>query len=280
MAQVCESHRPGGGCDFALVTGDLIYNTGVRGVNDPKFSSHFEVPFEKLRQLPMWSVPGNHDWYRPGSVQAEINYTTAKTGWRMPFNHFAVPGLPEWLHIYGLDTAIADDLNRGNSEQKAVLSELVELQRQAVRETLCAKPGWRFLFGHHPIYSSGQHGRDDGPDGVAPGIREALEGIIQDCKVQAYFAGHDHLQEHLVAEPGPFHQIIQGAASEVRKSDRPFTLPGTLPKVERTFLARKFGFALVTVSRQAAEVEFYGFEDEKGPLDNERKAMYRFAMSQ
>ena len=83
-----------------------------------------------------------------------------------------------------------------------------------------------------------------------------------------------------MAEPGPFHEVIQGAASEFRKNDRPFTLPSTFPKVERGFLARKFGFALVTVTRQAADVEFYGFKDKKGPLEDERKAMHKFSMSQ
>jgi hypothetical protein len=270
MAQVCHERRPGAGCDFAVAPGDLIYDNGVSGVADDRFRKRFEEPFQPLGNLPFWSVPGNHDWHRSGSVQAEIDYTARSERWRMPFFHFAVPGLPAWLHLYGVDTAVIDDLKRAAGADRAALEALRGKQIEAARGALCGKPGWRLLFGHHPVYSSGQHGRDDPPAGVAPMMREALEPLIRDCRVQVYLAGHDHMQEHLRVDSPAYHQVIQGAGSEVRDNEAPFTAAG----VKSEFLARKYGFALVTATAQRMKVEFFGFASGGGPAPGERVLLY------
>lgn len=253
MAAVCAERRPGKGCDFALAPGDLIYDDGVAGVDDPKFRSHFETPFQDLGKLPFWSVPGNHDWHAAGSVQAQIDYTTRSERWRMPFNHFSIPRLPEWLHIYGVDTAVMDDIRRASGEDLRTLSGLRDKQLQAAREALCGKSGWRLLFGHHPVYSSGQHGWERGQQGKAPHIAAALEPLIGGCAVQVYFAGHDHMQEHISVEKPRYQQIIQGAGAEFRTNSRRIRIPGTDSK----FLAEKLGFALVTAGPKEMKVEFF-----------------------
>ncbi len=264
MAEICKERRPQAGCDFALAPGDLIYNSGVRNVDDPKFASHFEVPFSDLGPLPIWSVPGNHDWRQSGSVQAQIDYTAKSPSgrWRMPSNHFDVPGLPGWLHIYGLDTAVIDDLRHTSGENRNTLADLTKKQVQSAKEALCGKPGWRFLFGHHPVYSSGQHGREGPVAGKADEIHKALvEPLIKGCKVQIYFAGHDHMQEHLPVETEKFEQVIAGAVSEVRDNDQDINVPG----VQSKFRRHDYGFALVTATRDSVRVEFFCFKKGENP---------------
>ena len=278
MADVCKSRRPQAGCDFALVAGDLIYESGVRGLNDPKFTTHFERPFAPLGSLPMWSVPGNHDWLLPGSVQAEIEYTSKSPSkrWIMPSYHFEVTGLPAWLHIYGVDTSTMDDMRHVTGKRLAMLEEVNKVQIDGARETLCGKDGWRFLFGHHPVYSSGQHGRDEAAGGKLTSIHKALvDPLIHACRVQIYFAGHDHMQEHLTASAEKFEQVIEGAVAETRTNDRDINLPGVASK----FRSRDYGFALVTVTAKSVRVEFFGFNASASPGPNLQPA-YRFELTQ
>lgn len=274
MAEVCKRRRPDTGCDFALVAGDLIYDDGVRNVQDAKFQTHFEAPFSDLATLPMWSVPGNHDWRQAGSVQAEISYTSRSDRWRMPFHHFQVPGLPNWLHIYGLDTAIIDDQKRTSGQRQSALADLTKKEVGAAKEALCGKPGWRFLFGHHPVYSSGQHGREEKPAGKATQIHAALvDPLIRACNVQIYFAGHDHMQEHLHADTEKFEQVIEGAVSEARKNDEDIDLPG----VKSRFRCHEFGFALVTATKETVRVEFFCFKE--GGTSSNLEPTYQFELT-
>jgi len=248
MAGECETR---GGCDFALMAGDNIYMVGVRpsrGPDDPRFDERFETPYEPLGRLDMWVVPGNHDWLTRGSVDTQVLYTRSSPRWRMPAHDYAVPGLPDWMRIYGLDTV---KLERGRDE--------AQVERAA--QALCQADGWRLLFGHHPVYSSGKHANRAGEN---PEIRgRLLRPLIEACRVQVYFAGHEHHQEHLDA-PG-FAQIVQGAAGKLRRlrsiEDRP-------PGVESLFATDRFGFALVEASASRMEIRFFGYgrDDEAAEL--------------
>ncbi|MEZ5294327.1 MAG: metallophosphoesterase [Vicinamibacterales bacterium] len=246
-------------CDFAIAPGDLIYERGVHLQRegqawDPQFTSKFEAPFGGLT-FPFWSVPGNHDWATPGSVQAEINYTNASDRWRMPFNHFPIERLPAWIRIYGLDTVLIDEAASRPDERVEADQQLAD-----AKAYLCggdATPTWRLAFGHHPLYSSGQHGRE--ANNLA-NLRRRLGGLIEACNVQVYFAGHEHMQE-LLRVSGPtarpalaFVQVIQGAGSEARTNDRPQPETG----VTTWGVKREPGFGLVQVDREQMTVEYYG----------------------
>lgn len=250
MREVCRER----GCDFGLLLGDNIYPRGVTGTDDPKFESHFEGPYRGLGPLDIWVVPGNHDWQKPESVQAQIDYTARSERWRMPHHHFAVRSLPAWLHVYGLDTTVMHDLEgERNAEKRAALTASRDEQVVAARAALCDKPGWRLLAGHHPVYSGGYHGRREPQRGVNRAIEQALvEPLITACGVQVYFSGHEHHQEHIHA-PG-FEQIVQGAAgAELRPVE-----PIESPELTQAFGAAEHGFGLVTATPDTLVVEFFG----------------------
>ena len=101
-----------------------------------------------------------------------------------------------------------------------------------------------------------------------------VEPLIGHCGVQVYFAGHDHMQEHLAASAEGFEQVIQGAASEVRSNDRDVEVDG----VTSMFRARKYGFALVTATRKSLAVEFYGFQGARGPTPDEQLPIHEFEL--
>lgn len=236
-----------GGCDFILVTGDNIYRSGAWSLEGPEaeralsaFEKQFEAPYRAFGRTDFWLVAGNHDWLRRGSIQSEISYSRLSERWRMPALDYAVPQLPEWLAIHAIDTTL---LTRG----------LETGQMERARESLCAAPGWRLLFGHHPVYTpGGRHGRADGTFEEIEGA--LLDGLIRRCGVDVYFAGHDHLQGHL--RTPDFDQIIQGAGGgdlyAVKRN-------GTFPPgsgVEVISATSAFGFAIVEVSPEELSFEF------------------------
>jgi tartrate-resistant acid phosphatase type 5 len=224
MYEACRS----AGCSFALVLGDNIYEFGVVSALETKFQTHFEKPYEKFGRFDFWVVAGNHD--HRGSVRAAIEHSSFSDRWRMPFYHYAVPGLPEWVSIYGLDTEKIDTV-----------------QAQLAERALCGKRGWRFLFGHHPIHSNGGHGGDgDTTRTILP--------VIRKCGVQAYFAGHDHHQEHISA-PG-FEQFLQGAAAKLREVKKKTYKPET--GLKQNFAVSEMGFAIVHLTETRMQVTFHG----------------------
>ena len=199
MAEVCGRL----GCDIALMLGDNFYWNGVREPRgddwDEKFERRFEAPYGDLDAIKFWAVAGNHDWYRGRrSVDTEIAYSRRSERWRMPSYDYAIPGLPDWLRIYALDTVIL---------QKEV--DIGQVER--AEQWLCEAPGWRVLMGHHAVYSSGQHG---GRDGRIPFMERLVGPTIDRCGVQLLLSGHDHHQEHVSI--GDFEQIVTATEQQRR----------------------------------------------------------------
>lgn len=245
MLQEC---RDRGGCDFALMTGDSIYPAGVNELQhappdepfDRSFQQKFERPYGAFGRMDFWAVPGNHDWYGLRSVATLVRYTQQSARWRMPSHDYEIPRLPEWIHIYGLDTT---SLMYGR--------ESTQLER--ARSSLCDKPGWKLLFGHHPIYTSGAHG---GPGGESSRMKLALlDPLIEPCGVQLYLSGHDHHQEHL-SSPA-FEQVVQGAAA---KLDRLRRIKQRAPGVRSLTADSRLGFALVEATPQRLVLRFFGYD--------------------
>lgn len=255
MLRWCDSQADG--CDFATVLGDNIYNNGVNSSDDAKFKSHFESPYAEFGRFDMWMTAGNHDWHTATSVQDQIRYTLTSPRWRMPANHFAIPHLPPWLHIYALDTTVLRELGRdpADVEWSAAASSMIA----AARNALCGQSGWRILFGHHPIYSSGEHGlEEDRESGTATSILTALEALINECDVQLYLAGHDHHQE--LIEVGNLVQVVQGAGGGQLRST---SVTDLALKGER-WASERFGFAGLAATEAEISISYFGVVDGTG----------------
>lgn len=223
MADVCQRKR----CDLALGMGDNFYMFGVTSVSDTKFETHFEMPYLRFGRFDFWMTLGNHDYL--GNVPAQIANTRFSEMWRMPARHYAVPRLPEWLHFYGIDTNIAG-----------------WPQANAIRDRFCGKPGWKALFGHHPIFSNGGHGDQ-------PFVWREYGAVMQDCGVQFYFAGHDHHQEHITGNG--FEQLIQGAAAKQRAVKTAPYRPGD--RKWQRFARETLGFGIARFTPAHVQVWYY-----------------------
>jgi tartrate-resistant acid phosphatase type 5 len=153
----------------------------------------------------------------------------------MPYFHYAISDLPEWVHIYGLDT-----------------HQIGETQAMLAEKSLCGKSGWKFLAGHHPIYSNGRHGPDKN-------TAKHILPVIQKCGVQAYFAGHEHHQEHISAPV--FHQFIQGAAAKLRPVKT--KIYPTETGLKQEFAASELGFGIVHLTRARMKVTYFDANGEE-----------------
>jgi len=227
MYSVCQRD----GCDFVLGLGDNIYPHGVHSAHDPAFQDKFEQPYARFTGLDFWMILGNHDWkHLVTGAQAQIDYTLHSDRWRLPHAHYAMPFLPPWLHIYGVDTSLLE----------AVVGVH---QLQSAQAALCQQPGWRLLFGHYPTRSTGAEVHN-----ASWFVTRELEHLIRQCHIQVYFAGHDHHQAHL--DVGFYQEIIEGAGGAK-------LAPVRVGDPQQRFGRATHGFAWVRVTAEWLEIRLY-----------------------
>lgn len=65
------------------------------------------------------------------------------------------------------------------------------------------------VFGHHPVYSGGEHGNE--PDMIA-----RLAPLFEAHGIDGYVAGHEHFLAHLVSPSAGVDYLISGAGSAIR----------------------------------------------------------------
>jgi len=226
MYSVCQRD----GCDFVLGLGDNIYPHSIQSVHDPAFQDKFERPYARFQALDFWMILGNHDWKRlVTGAQAQVVYTLYSDRWRLPHVHYAIPFLPPWLHLYGVDTSLLE-------------AGIGVYQLHAAQAALCGQPGWRLVFGHYPTRSTAAEGHS------AWFVRSALEYLIRACAIHVYFAGHDHHQAHL--DRGWYQEIIEGAGGAELS-------PPQVGDPQQRFGRATHGFAWVRVTAAQLTIRFY-----------------------
>lgn len=275
MTKKCQTS----GCDFVLMLGDNIYDSGVSSVDDPQFISKFEMPYADIK-APFYLVMGNHDFGSQGfginldKFLHQVNYSEKSPGkkWNMPWRYYQLK-YGNFATFLGLDT---------NSQ----MLDLDSHQRQTVKAWITqSNHTWKIAFGHHTYKSNGPHGNageyeGDKIDEVAAEI-SSLPGVhiseaskkgkfIQQLrgkfvkrfaeqvwcgKVDVYLAGHEHSRQWLKDGCDGTALIISGAGS------------GTTELVgnhESLFQSDQLGFLYVTLRGN----KFIGeFVDENGDTE-------------
>jgi tartrate-resistant acid phosphatase type 5 len=223
IVSVCEQR----GCDWAMLTGDNFYDSGVNGVNDPQWQEKFELPYMDI-DFPIYAVLGNHDYGGEGlgvdfdtkKADYQVQYTNYSRLWRMPAKYYK--WTQDHAEFWGLDTnqVMTDPLN-GNSDK----------QRDWLIQTVNASTAtWKIAFGHHPYLSNGEHGNAGDyenlegfplPFVAGKKVKEFVEDAI--CgRIDVYICGHDHTMQWLEAKCGT-EFIVAGAGSKANG------LPGKNP---------------------------------------------------
>ncbi len=254
-ADVCFAPGRVAPCDLALFVGDNVYDEGFTAPGGPAWVESFAAPMapfvERAKQAKFraWIVAGNHDWGHEPEKDGELRIGAAiqTTGhpaneelgglWQFPALSYEVPGLPDWLNLYGLDT-------------ETVVAGKGTAQIDATRASMRRSSGWDVVFGHHVPASTGGHGQSEKDDDD-----EAFARVLHRLRplgLSMVLVGHDHHQE--VLETGGLPVVIQGNSSKGREVGASKYTPCSR-WVRGGKEAR--GFAIVTFREDEATVEFF-----------------------
>jgi predicted phosphodiesterase len=221
--------------DFVLHLGDVVHETewGV----DPyaSYAEKFYTPFAPLlQQLPVYTVPGNHDY------DANIRYNEE------PFYFTAFPPAPFMAdrQFYALDYngvrfLLLDSQTMwgmpGRAEQDAWLAE----QLQDTETPTIA------VFHIAPFSSSSVHPEDSAP------LRNFWVPQLEAANVPLVLSGHFHHYERLLVND--IHYIVAGGGSATT-----YALGPSLPETQ--FVRRVSSYVLIqigedTISLQAIDID-------------------------
>jgi tartrate-resistant acid phosphatase type 5 len=207
MAKAAKDLNP----KFIISVGDNFYNNGVQSVDDP----HWQKSFEDVYRDPALSVPwycilGNHDYH--GNCDAQVAYNKIDPRWNMPARYYVrsqqIDAVTTADFFYLDTTPMVKSYYKNGKEptRPNVITQDVPKQLAWFKAALAvSKAQWKIVIGHHPIYSGGGHGD-------TPELIENILPLLQAHKVQAYFNGHDHDLQHLVA--GNLNLFDTGAGSQ------------------------------------------------------------------
>jgi len=187
-AQMLDTHRKAE-FDLVLAVGDNIYPNGSARY----FVKHFEKPFEGLLKdrVKFYAALGNHDVEEGRKDQ--VNYPLFNMGGSNYYTFSRGNGL---VDFFMLDST-AFDAGQANWLENSLRS---------------SRATWKIAAMHHPIYSSGKkHGSDTR-------FRTILEPLLTRYRVQAVFAGHDHVYERTKPQKDIQH-FITGAGGKMRRGD-------------------------------------------------------------
>lgn len=249
MWKLCQKRL----CSLVLGLGDNFYPDGVTSVDDPQWQTAFEAPYQKFiesKKYDFWMTVGNHD--RRSSVDAQLRYTERSPIWKMPAEDYGISKLPDWLHVYVLDTTFIStgaDIPSFNSAIEADFS--AQLERAS--SYMCKKPGWRIIASHIPLLSNGKRkGRFRENN-----VYDALHEFIRECDINMVVSGHEHLQQHVQFER--VHHLIQGAAASVRQSSKPLQHEDAVSR----YLGNELGFGHLLITAESIDVRFNNSKGKK-----------------
>ena len=270
IGDFCESID---GCDFALLLGDNIYDSGVDGVDDPQWEDKFRVPYGPLG-FPFYATLGNHDYGAPAILQsiaggigvdrsrglAQVEYAGTQDQFRMPDTHYRfVEGPAEfislnttsvfWQDLYQIGGILIDIF-----EGLTGFAEESERQEISLEQWFQARPQpWRIAFSHHPYISNGPHGNAGLYDGVfldgLIGSGTTLKSFFEEQilgNVDLLITGHDHsLQDH--GEVRGTQILVSGAGASTTDLD------GLNPTL---FQASELGFVFLEITSTTLSISF------------------------
>lgn len=245
---------------FALALGDNFYSHGIPGdCHDPRFTNTFEKVFTgKHLQSPFEFkvVAGNHDHL--GNVSAQIEYTKISDRWSFPTEYYTFTETSTGgatVQIVLIDTVviagISDELDangeiarelHGSELPGAASKAAADAQLAWLNATLAASTAdYLIVGGHYPIYSVCEHG-------PTPLLGDTLKPMLEQYKVTAYIAGHDHCMEYLNTGTSLDHHGIGSAHSNDPSTAHESAVPAGSLKWHAE--GTSGGFASVVVTKE------------------------------
>ncbi|HTD27918.1 MAG TPA: tartrate-resistant acid phosphatase type 5 family protein [Xanthomonadaceae bacterium] len=227
---------------FFISTGDNFYPNGVASVDDPQWQQSYELVYTDFVLHNDWYVVlGNHD-YR-GNPQAEVDYTKRSERWHMPSRYYSVTkkiDATTSAQFFFIDTSpfIAD--YRKNLDKYAVDGQDTQAQLRWLEAELAkSKAKWKFVVGHHHVYSGGKRS-------TQIELEQAIVPLMKKYGVQVYLCGHEHDLQVIQRPGGKITYLVSGAGAEHRPTGK---TDGTL------FSLSAFGFMALSLKADQLKVQ-------------------------
>jgi hypothetical protein len=171
--------------DFAIMLGDNLYGSERPG----DYREKFEEPYKALLDegVKFYASLGNHD--DPGQRQYKHFNMNGERYYSFK------PSLTAGVRFFALDSNYMDPMQ----------VEWLE------KELAGSGSDWKIPFFHHPPYSSGRHGSNEI-------LREQLEPMFVEHRVNVVFAGHEHFYERVKPQKG-IQYFVAGASAKLRRGD-------------------------------------------------------------
>jgi hypothetical protein len=163
--------------DLALHTGDIVHSGGICSGDGSSWNQYIRAYFDLYREstgdIPFYLSVGNHE-LRDGSCGYQ-GYTDV---YYLPGN--APAGHAE--EYYSFDWGNAHFVALDTTQNYGVYSTQYNW---LVNDLQASTQLWKFVFFHHPAYSSGRHGSSSN-------VQARLVPIFEAYGVDVVFNGHDH----------------------------------------------------------------------------------------
>jgi len=163
-------------------TGDIAYESGTMSQFE---DNYFSVYASLIKSFAMFPAIGNHDESNIYEQVFDLPWAERGHNW-YSFDHGDV-------HFVALDT-----------------NEMTAEQARWLESDLAANTlPWKVVYGHHPPYSSGEHGS-------SMEFRNTFGPILEKYKVDLVLSGHDHDYERIAPQNGVNYVVTGGGGRGTR----------------------------------------------------------------
>jgi len=193
--------------DFVIHTGDLVYNAGENASPAEAFALKYFQPFAPLlHQLPIYAVPGNHDYAQDVRVDGKPYYfhtfpPLSDAKWATqpsPAKQQYYALVYQNIQFIFLDSQVFFG-EEGRKEQDAWLTQRLQDDQFA----------YNVVISHVPLFSSSAiHPEDSQP------VRQAWHGKFAGAGVPLVLSGHSHNYERLLVD-GVTYVVTGGGSSQL-----------------------------------------------------------------
>jgi acid phosphatase type 7 len=205
--------------EFALLCGDMVYGRGEEEHYDRRF---FEPYRRSLRRMTFWPALGNHDVGTKDGAPALAMFDVPANG---------PAGLQtgrNYSFDYGSAHVAAIDSNASARTLRTIIGPWLEQDMAASTRM------WKFVFMHHPPFSSANHGEDRK-------IKEVMVPVFTRAGVDIVFAGHDHAYERVRPQEGITYVVSGNGGARLYEHRNPHDYTAM-------FYNRKHGLTEVTIA--------------------------------
>jgi len=186
LIQIMADHGP----TAILHLGDVYY-AGTREECQFNFLDVFERVFKNFGRIPVFTIPGNHDYYDWGIGFYELIDKLNAAGdpsWRQQASYFCLRTADDGWQFLGMDTGQGD----ADPLHKDAAPRLRDSEVEWLLDKIDRFPGRTVLLSHHQVFSS--HSTIDGASKDEPYLNRALLDTFKDRlgHVAAWYWGHEH----------------------------------------------------------------------------------------